>query len=379
MNEASLVLLHCSLIEGLGPAVVQKLLPGIPRDNASQLYDWSVSDLRERCDLSELIAHKLVQGLNDRLSLDRELGLLDRSGIRWISLFDPDYPELLKNIHRPPTGLYIQGQLPQDKKSIALVGARRAGEYARVAVRLLVGHLVQDGWTIVSGGARGVDTMAHEQTIANGGQTVVVLGSGLLRPYPTSNRKLFERVVESGGAIVSSFPLKVEALPHNFPARNRIIAGMSQGSVVVQAAQRSGALITAEFALQEGREVFAVPGPIDDPLSAGCHAIIQSGAKLVHRPQDICQELSAVSVCSFVEPEEAKPASNRKVKMVQTVIGAPDVDDSTLLGLCRQPTCVDDLVERLGKELVDVQQELLTLQLEGRVEQLPSGMWKVTR
>ena len=382
MTETSRFLLHCVLIEGIGPAVVSKLLGAISNENLPQIYDWSVSDCKFKAGLNERVATMLVAGLQNTEPLERELSLISKYNVSWITRIDPLFPEPLGHIHLPPTGLFVRGALPRDP-GIAFVGSRTAGAYARRSIEPMIGHLVDTGWSIVSGGALGVDTMAHAATLSSGGQTVVVLGSGLLRPYPQSNRKLFANVIQSGGAVVSAFPLEMEALAAHFPARNRIIAGLSQGCVVVRAAQRSGALITAKFAMQEGREVFAIPGMIDDPLSAGCHAIIQEGAQLIHTVSDICRELAGTCNCWQKTKNKTTTAAQRKNKpAIAKQIPLPFVvsaDDPEIVRLCMKPVSTDALVEALGRTLDDIQAELLELQLEGRVEQSVSGLWQRAR
>ena len=290
------VILHLFLTDSIGPAVVQKIIERKP-DNVAwcQLYQLGVSDWCSLFDFSIGLSHKLVSGLSDVTALEKELQLIERHSINWTSIIDVDYPELLKHIHLPPPVLYWQGAPLNTQQSIAVVGSRKANQYGQDAVEYLVPQLVAHNWTIVSGGAIGIDSMAHRATVRAGGKTVVVLGSGLLQWYPVRNWRLFEDVLAHGGTITSSFPLQTEAFPGNFPARNRIIAGLSSGCVVIQAAEKSGARITAQFALDQGRDVFTVPGSIKDPLSAGCHKLVHEGAKLVHDVGDILSEYTQQS------------------------------------------------------------------------------------
>ncbi|MGE0206491.1 MAG: DNA-processing protein DprA, partial [Candidatus Babeliales bacterium] len=242
-----------------------------------------------------------------------------------------------------------------------------ADDYAHEAIKAIVPSLVAHGWTIVSGGALGADTMAHEAALSSKGITVAVLGSGLLRPYPTKNKSLFQTIYTEGGAVVSPFPLLSDPLPGNFPARNRIISGLSRGCLVVQAAEKSGASITAHCALDQGRDVFAVPGLLNNPLSHGCHRLIQQGAKLVTSAQDILVEYGQDEVqevseqLSLVSPELESPQ--------------PLTPEGLLIQSCKKPKAIDELVQLTGKSLHEVQESLFNLQLEGVITQDFAGLW----
>jgi len=209
-----------------------------------------------------------------------------------VFILDKEYPALLKQIHLPPIILYCRGA-KLSNNNFSIVGSRKGSIYAENVCKHIIPKLI-DQYTIISGGALGVDSMAHKEAIKSGGRTVAVLGSGFLQPYPRENIDLFRAIVDNGGTVISPFNLKMEPLKGNFPARNRIIAGMSVGTLVVQAAVKSGAHITAAFALEQGREVFAVPGSIFEEISLGCHSLIQQGAKLVSCPEDILEEINHV-------------------------------------------------------------------------------------
>jgi DNA processing protein len=278
----------------------------------------------------------------------------------------------LKEIYLPPTILYWQGTSPTiHAKTLAVVGSRKANTYGKRVIEKVIPELVAHGFTIISGGALGADSMAHETTVWCGGKTVAVIGSGLLKPYPRSNKKLFEKIIENGGSIVSSFALQCDALLGNFPARNRIISGLSQGCIVVQAAQQSGAKITAQCALEQGRHVFAVPGPIDDELSWGCHELITQGATLINDVQDIIEELPAYVVGSNVTgilEEIHRP----KVKKNYD----PDPTTAAILQACQQPVSTDDLLMISGLELPVLTSLLFQLQLDGKITQNMMGLWQ---
>ena len=191
--------------------------------------------------------------------------------------------------------LYIQGaDLATFTKCLAVIGSRDADRYGKQVIESLVPPLVEHGWSIVSGGALGADAMAHAATLKAGGKTIAVIGSGLLHPSPTSNLDLFDTILANDGALLSIFPLSMKSRPENFPIRNRIISGLSRGVIVAQGARKSGTRITAQYALEQGRDVFAIPGLIDNPLSEGCHALIQEGAKLISRVEDVFEEYGEV-------------------------------------------------------------------------------------
>jgi DNA processing protein len=285
--------------------------------------------------------------------------------INWTTCYRYNYPAQLASIYLPPAVLYWRGNdiIPNDN-CLAVVGARKANRYGQEVVATLVPDLVERGWVIVSGGALGIDSMAHKATVLCGGKTVAVLGSGLLRTYPHTNDKLFDQIVDHGGSIVSSFPLTLEALPGHFPARNRIIAGLSRGCLVVQAAQKSGALITAGYALEQGRDVFAVPGAINDPLSAGCHKLLQQGAKLVYTVEDIMQEYTGLA-----------PFEGAK-KVIQYASQEAVKEDSSIVSACNKPRSVNDLLDLTGLGLQELNGLLFDLQLNGEIRQDITGMWE---
>jgi len=378
------ILLHLSLLEGIGPRVVDKLL----QDTTFPLQDiylLSASELMLRFNFSESMAQRLAEGLTDAAVLEREINLIQKHNVGWITIANPEYPVLLKNIHLPPTVLYWLGEpLAHQEKTIAFVGARIANEYAQRCISAIVPDLVEQGWCIVSGGALGADGMAHQATLANGGRTVAVLGSGLLRLYPAEHKTLFAHIAKFGGTLVSSFPLAMASQPGNFPARNRIISGLSYGTVVVQAAEKSGALITAHYALEQGREVFAVPGSIEDLLSAGCHNLLREGAKLVSSASDITQEFEhlaqmqptlVIKQAPEIQLEIApKQMPNRAKKELE--IPQDTSPKGRVMTHCVRPCSIDELIQMTGLEQSELNMLLFELQLAGQIRQNFAGMWE---
>lgn len=387
MNNKNIIL-HLSLIDGIGPATIASLCSRIDeRRILADLYACSARDIVERYGIAYSYAEKIVSGLADRSLFEKEYARIEQHAISWTTILDASYPSLLRTIYAPPSVLYWQGTLPaDDNTNIALVGSRKANRYGETAIQTLVSPLVQAGWRIVSGGALGADSMAHEAALQARGTTISVLGSGLLRLYPRTNLRLFERIVAAGGALVSSFPLTQEALPGNFPARNRIIAGMSKGCVVIQAAQKSGARITALFALEQGREVFAIPGMIDDPLAQGCNMLIQEGAKLVMQAGDILSELDLASARVNCAPQVRQMSLDEQSAIIPAPgkatpkeLAAPT--DSTpeghIVRLCKKTTSTDELLIETGLTLVELNQKLFDMSIEGLIAQNSAGMWEL--
>lgn len=225
--------------------------------------------------------------------VEKEWKILADRGVTLLTLEDERYPQLMKPIFDPPMLLYVQGELfSKDGEGLAVVGSRKATPYGKLMAERLSEGVAERGVTIVSGMARGVDTSAHQAALGVGGRTVAVLGSGLAECYPPENRKLMDRIVKSG-AVVSEFPFWTKPLPHHFPRRNRVISAMARGTLVVEAARDSGALITTDFALEHGRQVFAVPGPVGATNSQGTNRLIKQGATLVETAEDIFNEIPA--------------------------------------------------------------------------------------
>jgi DNA processing protein len=376
-------LLHLSLIEGLGDATIHTILERVP--DITSLYTMP-EHVIQSFGIKQKKAELIVAGLADAALLTHELELIDKHNISLLTIVDQGYPELLRNIHCPPAVLYTIGApLAYKEKGVAMVGSRQAGNYAQQVIETLVPPLVERNWTIVSGGALGADTMAHHAALAAGGKTVAVIGSGLLKPYPSSNNAMFKAIVAQGGTIVSPFPLTSIAYPQNFPARNRIIAGLSQATVVIQAAAKSGARITALFALDQGRLVCAVPGSIFDPLSLGCHKLIKEGATTVASVDDLLIELGEQP---SAEPEQegkqqelfVQPATRIQPKAVASKPATLSEHASTpekILYYCRQqPMAPDELMPIVGLSLHALQEELFALQLAGKLEQNLTGMYE---
>jgi DNA processing protein len=259
--------------------------------SAENVYQCSYSELMA----SGLIREQIVRSISEHRNIegiDEYLKIVKENGIKVYTIHDSEYPENLKNIYDPPPILYVKGELiREDTLAVGIVGSRKASDYGLKAAQRIASRLAELGITIVSGMALGIDSAAHKGALMSKGRTIAVFGCGLKHVYPMSNYNLSNEILKSG-ALISEYPFDTEAFPAQFPARNRIISGMSLGVIVVEAGEKSGSLITADFALEQGREVFAVPGNISSPNSKGTNALIKSGAKLVSKIEDIIEELN---------------------------------------------------------------------------------------
>jgi len=305
--------------------------------------------------------------------VDAEWDAAVRRDLSILTPDDAEYPSLLAALPDAPVVLYVKGGLPDGRVRVAMVGSRRATAYGRQIARGLAGELAGLGVEVVSGGARGIDTSAHRGALEAGGRTVAVLGCGFAHTYPPENDDLFEAIAASG-AIVSEFPIETSPLPENFPRRNRLISALSAATVIVEATGRSGSLITAGHALEQGREVMAVPGPVTSEQSRGCHRLIQQGAKLVQTVEDILCELSPMyrdALTSGAPEPAAAPAAVR--------CGVPGLnpDESAVLALFDdpRPVHVDRLAENATFGMARLQTALFGLALRGCIDPMAGGYY----
>ena len=284
-----------NLLPGIGPVRVKQLL---------QQYDSPQSILKEKASTLEKLPGMgtklatILTNWENHSDIKKELHIAERAGVTICTAIDSEYPQLLKEIYDPPLCLYVRGDVKSLNCAapIAVVGSRRTTRYGVETTERLTASAIRAGFTIISGLARGIDTVAHTATIEHNGITVAVLGGGLSYIYPQENLPLARKISENG-ALISEFPMTVKPDRRSFPMRNRIIAGMSEGTLVTEAGAHSGALITAQQAVDQGRQVFAVPGRVDSPLSRGCHYLIKDGAKLVESIDDILEEFNLFSHC----------------------------------------------------------------------------------
>lgn len=350
-------------IAGIGPVRFRALLK-----HFGDLADaWAASerDLRA-AGLDRATIENILTG-RGALDLDRMLAEVDQLGASVLTLEDPDYPALLAELPEAPPLIYVKGTLlDQDRWAVAFVGTRRATVYGRDTTYSLVTPLVNAGITIVSGLALGIDAAAHRAALEAGGRTIAVLGSGIDVIYPPDHAKLAAEIARSG-ALVSTFAPGTRPEAHNFPLRNRIVSGLSLGVVVVEAPASSGALLTADAAAEQGRDVFAVPGNINARTSAGTNSLIQAGAKLVTCAEDILDELNLTR--HTVETH------------AQVVQIAPDTPGEAALldALADAPLHIDDLCLRVGLAITEVSSTLALMELKGMVRRLDGMQYALAR
>jgi DNA processing protein len=363
--DAREALVALNLIEGVGPIRVRQLLETL--GDAPSVLRASRQHLLQVKGIGPETAEAIATW-EKTVDLAAELKRIADFGCRVVISEDPEYPELLRQIYDPPVVLYVKGELlSKDKNSVALVGSRMTTHYGLEVARKLAYQLAYVGVTVVSGGARGIDTAAHQGALSAKGRTIAVLGTGINVVWPAENKELFDRIAASG-AIITQFPFNRPGDKQSFPIRNRIVAGMTLGAVVVEANLTSGALITANFATEYGRQVFAVPGRIDSPRSKGCHDLIKKGAKLCEGAEDILSEF-----------EYLFPASNRPPGVSETgVLPALELsanEQKAYDALSHEERSIDEVIRKSGLPSSAVSVALLSLEMKRLVRQLPGKMF----
>ncbi|SAI50888.1 Smf protein [Bordetella ansorpii] len=376
--------LRLSLEPGVGPATAYTLLAalGLPE----QIYDHGAATLARH--VPQNLAIQLAGPPSDEVlaQIERTLQWVAEPGRHILTLSDPAYPQQLLNIADPPVLLYVTGDPARlTTPGLAVVGARSATPGGEDNARAFARHLAGHGWCVISGLAQGIDAAAHEGALLAGeagAGTVAVMGTGIDRVYPASHRDLAHRIA-AHGALVSELPLGTPALKHHFPQRNRLVAGLARGVLVVEAAKQSGSLITARLAAEGGREVFAIPGSIHSPLSRGCHALIRQGAKLVETAQDITDELGSTGVAPAEPPRGRKsrrqPRSDTMSPPAKPASNEPADDHAEhplLRALGFDPLHPDTLQARTGLDTSTLQAQLLELELTGYVARIDGGRFQ---
>ncbi len=361
-KEALIVL---NLVEHVGPVRARLLLEHF--GDAPRILQASRHELLRVRNIGEETADAIV-GWEKAIDLASELRRIQEFGCHVLIQSDGDYPESLRQIYDPPLVLYVKGALTaKDKSAVAMVGSRMTTHYGLETARKLAYQLAYVGVTVVSGGARGIDTAAHQGALAAKGRTVCVLGTGINLVFPPENRDLFTRIAENG-AVITQFPFNRNGDKQSFAIRNRIIAGMTLGTVVVEADLHSGALITSNFATEYGRQVFAVPGRIDSPRSKGCHDLIKKGAKLCEGAEDILSEF-----------EYLFPASNRPPSPGETgVLPALELGENERKvydALNHEESSIDEVIRRSGLPSSAASVALLGLEMKRVVRQLPGKLF----
>ncbi len=371
-------------ISGIGPVRALQLLSvfGEPR----RVLAASEKELAQVSGIGEVLA-PAVASWRQTVDLKGELDLAHRAGVCIVTRDDPEYPERLRDIHDPPLCLYVRGDAPavfgRLRQSLAIVGSRHTTTYGVGMAQNLATAAALAGWVVVSGLARGIDTVAHQATVAAKGCTIAVLGSGLAHLYPQENTGLARAIVEAGGALVSEFPMRFPPDRRAFPMRNRIISGLTAGTLVVEAGIQSGSLITAAQALEQGRAVFAVPGRVDSPQSRGCHALIKDGAALVENFADILGELETLP--GLRPPHRLRPSADGGSEDAaeggaDSATPPPEEDFGALTDLERRlvalvrregECAIDTLIAGTGEPAHRVLSALVALEMRRVLNQLP--------
>ena len=358
LETRALLTLH--LIPGLGPRLTAALLQRF--GSAAAVLHTSAEQLCEVPYLGSKLAEDLAAAAQ-RVNLEREVEQLERHNVRLLALGTAEYPAVLAPIPDPPHLLYIRGALlPADAKAVALVGSRSCSSYGRRVTERLATGLVRAGYTIISGMARGIDGIAHRAALQAGGRTLGVLAGGLSRIYPPEHADL-AREVEASGALLTEASMDQEPLPNMFPARNRIISGLCRGVVVVEAAERSGALLTATHAGDQGRPVMAVPGPVDHATSGGTNALIRKGATLVRGPEDVLEELEGLPGMQAPVPAAPPPSLDETQQRIWDFL-----NDG--------PRHLDEMAQSLGIEAGPLSGNLLMLEMKKAVRRLPGNRFE---
>lgn len=360
-------------IAGIGnvnfPVLVDKFgsLPAI--------FDASVSHLKETQGISKETA-LAIANFKDWDKVKTELELLKKYNVNIITYQDELYPQKLLKVYDRPPFIYVLGNLNEDDINIAIVGSRAASTYGKYTTEKISRELALKGVTVVSGMARGIDSAAHRGAITAHGRTVAILGSGLDVIYPPENKKLYADIIQNG-AVISEFPLGTPPRSSNFPARNRIISGISYGVVIVEAGEKSGSLITARLALEQGREVFAVPGSIDSAGSRGTNKLIKQGAKLIENTDDILEDILpqiekiyALKTPSVSSSEEIPYKHAEKLN---------EVDQKLFDSISPGRIHIDDLISSTGLSSADILSALTTMELKGIVQQHPGKLFSLKK
>jgi DNA processing protein len=343
--------LKLNKIPNLGPVRVKILLDYFRK--GEEILKASLEELKKIPGIGDSIASNIIK-FKDEIEVEEELRKIEEDEVEIITLEEEDYPQALKNIFDPPILLYVKGRLKKEENCIAIVGSRMATSYGRRVAEEMARDLSIRGFTIVSGMARGIDTFAHKGALGVNGRTIAVLGCGIDVCYPPENKRIKEEIIKKG-AVISEFPYGTIPDKINFPQRNRIISGLCKGVLVVEAWSKSGSLITANYALEQGREVFAIPGRIYSKFSEGTHNLIKQGAKLVNSSQDILEEFNLLN--------KRETSSN--------IYESLDIKEKKIYSLItKEPIHIDDIARVAGENIINVSQILTRLEIKGVIRQI---------
>jgi DNA processing protein len=364
-------------IDGIGNASFQPLLEHFGSPCA--VFSATVHDLTAIPGINKKSAVAIASFKSWNIIL-QQMEELNKTGIKIVTYLDEDYPPHLLNIYDRPAFLYVLGQLEEEDIPIAIVGSRHASTYGKYTTERLSRELALKGITIVSGMARGIDSCAHRGALAAQGRTIAVLGSGLDVIYPPENKKIFNDILQNG-AVISEYPPGTEPLSYHFPARNRIISGMSYGVLVVEAGEKSGSLITARLAMEQGRDVFAIPGAIDSASSRGTNSLIKQGAKLIDNIDDIIEDILPQLERPSTKPPPRKaepvPACAMQTTVESMIAPLNSIDQAIVNILALEEMHADDIIDSTGLPAAEILSSLITLELKGIVLQHPGKVFSL--
>ena len=373
-REAYIIL---NIISGIGPARVKSLCSHF--GSVSNVLQASPVELKSVQGIGSTLADAISRWRDDS-DYESEMKLADRAGVEIITLSDNEYPAVLREVHDAPLCLYVRGQMPSDSDfMLGVVGSRRITNYGRSMSEHLSRAAAYAGWTVVSGLAYGTDAVAHKAVVDAGGRTIAVLGGGLARIFPQDHIPLAKSIIESGGAVISEFPMEFAPNRRSFPMRNRIISGLSKGVLVIEAGTTSGALITAKFALDQGRLVFAVPGQADNPQAKGCNSLIKQGAKLTETFDDIMEEFEFFP--EFSRQDNYKVVDDHDVtnEKEEPCLKLAE-DEGRIIGLLKNgEASADSLVVETGMSAGKLLALLMKMEMKKLISQLPGKRFSLRK
>lgn len=371
MNDKEACIL-LNMVQGIGYAKVKAICDflGSPR----KIFEKDMGELKKINGLTEKTLNSIFEYQKDG-KLNQELKLIEKASVKVISFLDDDYPSQLKEISNPPLCLYSRGNLNCSyDNTIAVVGSRMLTTYGREVIESIIAQLSYAGWNIISGLAYGTDAAVHRTVVNSNGITTGVLGGGLMKFHPQEHLELAEKMIEKNGAVISEFPMEMPPTRQSFPMRNRIISGLSKGVLVIEAGSKSGSLITANFALEQGRQVFAIPGRINSPQSKGCNTLIKNGAKLVESIDDILDEFELLP--GFKITEKTNNEIPKLPNSVDNKITLSDDESKIILCIKNEEKSIDVISVETSIPLPTLLTLLMKLELKKQISQLPGKRYK---
>lgn len=371
-NDETIARIKLHLVPGLGPKTLAALLERF--ETAERILKTPASELMTVPNIGQKTADQLVEALV-KLNIQEELALIEKHQARMLHLDDPEYPTALRTIPTAPFFLFMRGAFTTaDARSVAIVGSRHCTAYGRRITTKLAEGLVRNGWTVVSGLARGIDGVAHTAALEAGGRTIAVLAGGLAKLYPPEHKELAEKVVQEG-VLLSEMPMGMAPMPDLFPRRNRIISGLSRAVIVVEAALKSGALITARLAGEQGRELLAVPGPVDSEASEGPHQLIRNGATLVRSVDDVLEALEGLPVIENDAEGDIirKPSPRIEARTKEPPPNLSPIQLQLWQAMGSESAQVGELVSTTSLGISEINSALLMMELTGQVRRLPGN------